>query len=267
MSKRARSSGRVAESVAKKAKIAEESAFSQDLQWREVGESESGSPLLLVLDGPGAAHSSAVAGFDIDGCVITTKSGKKFPTGPNDWKFLLDCVSAKLKDLHTSGTKVVFFTNQAGIEKKKVDVQELQKKFEDIVNSLGIPVQVFVSTGENHYRKPSAEMWKYMESTCNGGIKVDREKSLFVGDAAGRKKNWTPGMPKDFSCGDRMFAANVGVRFYTPEEFFLGKSPAPFEWTAPNPVEFLIVTKGTPQPPLKLHSEVRKLFMPCAVCN
>lgn len=260
MVKRARS-GRVAESIAKKAKLAEdESAFSQDLQWREVGESESGLPLLLVLDGPGAAHFSAIAGFDIDGCVITTKSGKKFPTGPNDWKFLFDCVPAKLKELHTSGTKVVFFTNQAGIEKKKSDVHELKKKFKDIVNSLGIPVQVFVSTGENHYRKPSAEMWSYMESSCNGGIKIDREKSLFIGDAAGRKKNWAPGMPKDFSCCDRMFSANVGVRFHTPEEFFLGKPPAPFEWIAPNPVEFLKstegATEGVPQHSLKLHAEV-----------
>ena len=251
-----RASGRAADSAAKRAKLAEQSAFTQNLQWREVG--EGGTPSLIVLDGPGAAHSSVVAGFDIDGCIIKTKSGKKFPTGPKDWAFLLDCVPAKLKELHNDGTKLVFFTNQAGIEKKKVDVLELQTKFEDIINNLGVPVLVFIATGENHYRKPSAEMWKYMENSCNGGIKVDREKSLFVGDAAGRKKNWAPGKPKDFSCCDRMFAANIGVRFSTPEEFFLGQSPAPFEWTAPNPVEFLKGAKE-PQPPLKLHSDVREL--------
>ena len=34
---------------------------------------------------------------------------------------------------------------------------------------------------------------------------------MFVGDAAGRAKNWAPGKPKDFSCGDRMFGFNIGI--------------------------------------------------------
>ena len=42
---------------------------------------------------------------------------------------------------------------------------------------------------------------------------IDLEKSFYVGDAAGRKN--------DFSCSDRKFAFNIGINFYTPEEFFL----------------------------------------------
>ena len=30
---------------------------------------------------------------------------------------------------------------------------------------------------------------------------------------------------KDFSCSDRLFAVNNDLRFYTPEEYFLGQKP------------------------------------------
>lgn len=40
--------------------------------------------------------------------------------------------------------------------------------------------------------------------------------SFFVGDAAGRAKNWEMGRRKDFSASDRKFAANIGLNFYTP---------------------------------------------------
>ena len=43
---------------------------------------------------------------------------------------------------------------------------------------------------------------------------MDRSGSVYVGDAAGRAKNWEPGKPKDFSCSDRKFAANLGVSKY-----------------------------------------------------
>ena len=43
---------------------------------------------------------------------------------------------------------------------------------------------------------------------------MNRKQSIFVGDAAGRAKNWAPGKPKDFSCSDRKFAANLGVSKY-----------------------------------------------------
>jgi hypothetical protein len=43
-------------------------------------------------------------------------------------------------------------------------------------------------------------------------------KSFFCGDAAGRKRS---NGKKDFSCSDRLFAINLGLKFYTPEERFL----------------------------------------------
>ncbi len=210
---------------------------------------------LVVLDGPDAFHSNTVAGFDIDWTIVKTRSGRRFPTGPSDWQFLFDEVPVKLKDLHEGGTKVVFFTNQAGIEKQKTTIKELCNKIEAIIDEVGIPIQVFMCTGNSHFRKPSVEMWRYMENHCNGGIKISKEKSFFVGDAAGRAKNWAPGKPKDFSSADRMFAANAGVIFHTPEAFFLGEKEVVFEWGALDPKVFLQSVEGR-QAPDSLHSSV-----------
>lgn len=48
--------------------------------------------------------------------------------------------------------------------------------------------------------------------------------SFYCGDAAGRVAKWAPGKKKDHSMADKLLAENLGLKFYTPEEFFLGHS-------------------------------------------
>jgi bifunctional polynucleotide phosphatase/kinase len=55
-------------------------------------------------------------------------------------------------------------------------------------------------------------MWEYIETVLNGNIKVDRTTSLYVGDMAGRKG--------DYSSSDLLFAMNLGVNFQVPEVFY-----------------------------------------------
>lgn len=43
---------------------------------------------------------------------------------------------------------------------------------------------------------------------------------FFVGDSAGRP--YAPGRAKDPSDDDIVFAQNISVRFFTPEDYFLG---------------------------------------------
>uniref|UniRef100_A0A673IGV6 Bifunctional polynucleotide phosphatase/kinase-like n=1 Tax=Sinocyclocheilus rhinocerous TaxID=307959 RepID=A0A673IGV6_9TELE len=210
----------------KKGKAADESRdrqkISNDGHWQQIGS-------LLLFTAAGLPDSSKIAGFDVDGCIITTKSGKVFPTSPDDWRILFPEIQPRLASLLKTGYKVVFFTNQMGISRGKLRPEVFKSKVEDILQTLQLPIQVFASTAPGIYRKPVIGMWEHLCEKANGGVTVDVSQSFYVGDAAGRPANWAPGKKKkDFSCSDRLFALNIGLQFHTPEEYFLGWKPAQF---------------------------------------
>ncbi|KAK3591259.1 hypothetical protein CHS0354_010624 [Potamilus streckersoni] len=232
----------VADSERKAKRARGETDLSENLRWLHVGDLIKEVCPLITLTSTTLEGRSKVAGFDIDFTVIKTASGKKFATGASDWEWWNECVPTKLQKLHKDGYRVVFFTNQAGIEKMKVK-----------------PEEAFICTGNNHYRKPSTLMWEYFEEQCNNGVKVNHQNSLYVGDAAGRSKDWEPGKPKDFSCSDRMFALNLKIKFYTPEEFFLEKPPAKFKWGCVDPTTYL---KKAPTPSATTyHSKTKEVII------
>ncbi|XP_033754080.1 LOW QUALITY PROTEIN: bifunctional polynucleotide phosphatase/kinase-like [Pecten maximus] len=184
---------------------------------------------LYVYTGKGVRASSKIAGFDIDGTIITTKSGRVFPKDNSDWKILYPEIPGKLKKLHEQGYKIVFFTNQKGVEKGKTLIEDLQHKFTALLKLMGVSAQILISTGEGVYRKPCLGMLEFLRDRGNEDIMVSITDSFYVGDAAGRPAKWAPGKKKDFSCSDRMFAMNAGLKFYTPEEYFLSQPKAKYE--------------------------------------
>ncbi|XP_035010093.2 bifunctional polynucleotide phosphatase/kinase [Hippoglossus stenolepis] len=190
--------------------------------WQQIGN-------LMLYTAAGVKGSDKIAGFDIDGCIITTKSGKVFPTAPDDWRILFPEIQPRLATLLRRGYKVVLFTNQMGIARGKLRPEVFKSKVEDILAKLQLPVQVFVASGPGIYRKPVLGMWNHLCEKVNDGVTVDKTASFYVGDAAGRPENWAPGKKKkDFSCSDRLFALNMGLKFHTPEEYFLGWKSAPY---------------------------------------
>uniref|UniRef100_A0A182T3N0 PNK FHA domain-containing protein n=1 Tax=Anopheles maculatus TaxID=74869 RepID=A0A182T3N0_9DIPT len=141
---------------------------------------------LHIYTSAGVVASEKVAAYDMDGTLIKTKSGNVFPKSIDDWQIAFPEVPGKLKSLHRNGFKLVIFTNQAGIGKGKVRIEDFRQKIEALVRKLSVPMQVFIATGAGKYRKPRPGMWQTLCDSHNDGVAIDRVRSFYVGDAAGR---------------------------------------------------------------------------------
>ncbi|CAN7949681.1 unnamed protein product [Ixodes pacificus] len=195
---------------------------------------------VLLYCSPELKHKPKIAAFDMDGTLITTKSGKVFPVNSHDWRILLPQVETKLHSLLADGFKIVVITNQRGLAKSHSHESEFKGKVEHILKRLDIPAQVYVCSGHGFYRKPAPGVWEHLEKHGNGNVPINIHESFYVGDAAGRPANWEPKRKKDFSCSDRLFALNVGLKFYTPEEFFLNRPAVKFDLPAFDPVRMML---------------------------
>lgn len=228
----------VEQPMAKKLKVAPIFNFNQPKRsngskngdWEDVDNKE-----LLIFTPSNCESRSKVAGFDMDGTLIKTKSGARFPKDYNDWIILSPEVSKQLKYLYDNKYKIVIFTNQAGIGRDSSKIRQFKEKINRIVEKFEIPIQVFVATGKTLYRKPIPGMWNIFVEQKNDNVPVNIPESFFVGDAAGREDKWAPKQKKDHSCADRLFALNIGLKFYTPEEYFLKWPTANYKMPEFNP--------------------------------
>ena len=121
-----------------------------------------------------------------------------------------------LRSLHEQQYKIVIITNEIMDRLKKSSAIEktmLKKtgRLEGFLAQVRVPAQVFCATAKDDYRKPEPGTWRVLLER-NGGIEPDLKASFYVGDAAGRKG--------DFSDSDKKFAEAVGLPFYDEKEFF-----------------------------------------------
>ncbi|KAI3395319.1 hypothetical protein diail_1431 [Diaporthe ilicicola] len=218
--------------------------------WSERAPDHDSPATLLVgrYEGSGTADEppdnpsrTKVAAFDLDSTLITSASGKKFANDPLDWKWWDSTVPAKLRSIHHDGYRVVILSNQNGLSLHREPgakgpdntkrVAPFKQKISAILTQLDIPTSIYAATGKDVYRKPRTGMWTEL---CNDyGLKdIDKDASIFVGDAGGRvavpASGGNKAVSKDFSCSDRNFAHNAGIKYLAPEEFFLGEKPRGF---------------------------------------
>lgn len=168
-----------------------------------------------------------VAAFDLDGCLIGSSFGKKSKSGaPPEFQWWRPSIPTKLKEVYDEGYSVVIITNQA---LRSGALTEWKKKVPCIGAALPeVPFRLLAATARDGYRKPMPGMWYELERIfAQDGVQIDIESSFFVGDAAGRRN--------DHAGTDRKWALNIGIPFFTPEEYFLKLPAAPYTLTGFHP--------------------------------
>ncbi|KAK1864171.1 hypothetical protein I4F81_006721 [Pyropia yezoensis] len=158
-----------------------------------------------------------VAAFDLDHTLIAPRSAKARFFGPTEttWAPAVPHVLSGLAATAAAGYLVVVLTNQGGLSKQPRLLPTLRGRVESFAAAVGpaVPFAVYAAPGYNRLRKPAVGLWEAMvAAVSSAGGAVDAAASFYVGDAAGR--------PKDFADTDRKLALNAGLRFFTPEAFF-----------------------------------------------
>ncbi|KAG5357458.1 hypothetical protein CJU90_6294 [Yarrowia sp. C11] len=190
--------------------------------------------------------SVPVAAFDLDSTITLTKSGMPWPRDGSDWKWFSNRVVESLQAMHKTEDRkgsfpvpskpyiVVIITNQGSLvpQEGKKRYAHFVERIDSVTDFIDIPVLVYAASkleqkkgapkvatkaeqdkDPKAFRKPGDGLWRQMTADlAKMHMKVDMKDSFYVGDAAGR--------PDDFAASDKAFAANVGIQFFTPEEFF-----------------------------------------------
>ena len=81
---------------------------------------------------------SNIIAFDLDGTLITTKSGAKFSKSSDDWKFFHQNVPNMIREKYHEGAHIAIISNQNGISKGHTTIGELKTKLRAIIAELGI---------------------------------------------------------------------------------------------------------------------------------
>jgi len=138
---------------------------------------------------------------DLDGTLIETRSGRKFPLHSEDWKFI-DSTLAALKYYADKGYKICIVTNQGGIEQgyltEKVFLRKINTVCAGLEKLLSLPSNTvsyaYCTEMESYHRKPNPGMaYDLALELC-----LDLKSCVMFGD-------------RD---SDQMFATNAGMRKY-----------------------------------------------------
>lgn len=145
-------------------------------------------------------YNNKMAAFDYDWTLVCPKDGSTYPKDVEDYKYLYDNIKDKLKRLYEDGYMLVIFTNQT----KDWKINQIQ----NFTKILELPIFIVIGFKDKLHNKPNLILF---DTFIKDNI-IDKDKSFYVGDALGRKGDW--------SDTDKIFADNIGIKCISPEKFF-----------------------------------------------
>jgi|AntRauTorckE6833_2_1112554.scaffolds.fasta_scaffold06170_5 bifunctional polynucleotide phosphatase/kinase len=178
-------------------------------------------------------NSDSILGFDFDWTLIRPKSKRVFPVDADDIMLCFGGILEKLNKEFKSGKRIVVFSNQS-----HKNFQMFKKRVFWFIKEMNyLPMTIIASLNKDLYRKPEIGMWEHIFGTQ----KLNIENCCYIGDAGGRFRQ-TKGGPKkiDFSCSDRKFAFNIGIKYKTPEVYFMeiSENIEKWSWGPFNPFDY-----------------------------
>lgn len=150
--------------------------------------------------------------LDLDGTIIMTRSGNKFPVDSSDWMFIPKILD-KIKFYVDQGFIVCIVTNQGGIELGHTTHEDIIKKLKDITEEMEQAIRIDVNTVycpsiNGYHRKPAPGM----AYTLAIKLEIDLNESVMIGN----------------SKSDKTFAENAGIGvFFYVDEFINGIKRTP----------------------------------------
>lgn len=145
----------------------------------------------------------------------------------HDLNYIYDrnIIKEKIKSITDKGASIILYDSF-----NTDNLEEIQSAIELFQKDIDYPIISFISTKYNKFSKPFTGMWRIIELFYKSKNKsINKTVSLFIGNRAGRI---TIKLKKiDKGCSDRAFAHNVGIKFTTPDRFFLCKNDfSLWEW-------------------------------------
>ena len=122
--------------------------------------------------------NSKLAIFDLDDTLVVTIILGHFAKEKNDCKLKFNEIPERLQDLFEKGFTIIIITNQLGISKEHVTVDDFTLKMNGLSDKLKIPFIVLVSIKNDEFRKPAVGSFLFLTKEIQKNAPKNKRENI-----------------------------------------------------------------------------------------